>query len=268
MAEQTEFQQKYGPWALITGATSGIGAEFADQIAAKGLKILLVARKEAELKEQAKKLAEKHKVETSYLSADLATTEGVEKIKAVEQEIGLLVPCAGLEQNGAFEKSLIEKERMVLTVNVVSTFELVRHFGKSMISRGHGGILLVGSMIGQMPCPYFSNYSGTKAYITMFGASLYAEFKPKGVDVTVLSPGLTATSMVADNGVDFSKTSFSAMDPAEVAASGLDGLGKRPLTTPGMKNQLMVAAVKMLPIKMAAESNEAAMRVALDPEKL
>jgi short-subunit dehydrogenase len=264
----TNFKQKYGEWALVTGATSGIGAHIADQLAEKGLNILLVSRNEDELKSHAEQLANKHGVETSIIPADLATAEGVAKVKATKLKIGLLVPAAGLEVNGAFEKTPYEAEMKVLQLNVTATFELVHHFSRGMVEQGQGGILLIASLSGQMPNPYFANYAGTKAYVLNLGASLYAELRLKGVDVTVLSPGLTATPMVADNGMDWKKTPMVAMDPAKVASLGIDGLGKRPLTVPGARNGLMAAMAKLTPLKIAAIMNEKMMRNAIDKSKI
>lgn len=262
------FKQRYGDWALVTGATSGIGAELADQIAAKGLNIVLVARKESDLKEHAAQITRKHGVETAIIPADLATDEGIAKVKATKIEIGLLVPAAGIEANGAFEKTSNELEQKVLQLNVIATFELVHHFSRGMINRGRGGILLVASLSGQMPNPYFANYAGSKAYVMSLGTSLYGEFRPKGVDVTVLSPGLTSTPMVADNGMDWAKTPMVAMDPTKVAALALAGLGRRPVTVPGMRNRLMVAMMKFSPLKMAITMSEKMVRNAIDPKKI
>jgi short-subunit dehydrogenase len=257
------FKKKYGNWALVTGATSGIGAELTSQIAAKGLNIILVARKEKELKEHADALSTRYGIETKYISADLATTEGVELVKKVGEDIGLLVIAAGVEVNGAFEKTSIEKELKLIQINVVSTLQLAHYFSKGMVERKKGGILMVASLSGHMPNPYFSNYAGSKAYVLNFGASLYGELKPKGVDVSVLSPGLTKTPMVANNGVDWSKTPMTAMEPSVVAEVGLNGLGKRFLSIPGVKNKVMAAMAKHSPFEMQAKMNEKMMKKAL-----
>ncbi|MGV8832638.1 MAG: SDR family NAD(P)-dependent oxidoreductase [Devosia sp.] len=263
-----QFKQQYGNWALVTGATSGIGAELADQVAARGLNVVLVARKQADLDRHAGLLGKKHGVETRTISADLTTREGVDAVLQTQTEIGLLVLAAGLEVNGAFEKTPVEQEERTLQINVISTFRLCHYFSKDMVARGRGGILLVSSLSGHMANPYFANYAGSKAYVLNLGASLYGEFKPKGVDVSVLSPGLTNTPMVADNGVNWSKTPMKPMQPAAVAAAGLDGLGQRFLTIPGARNRLMAAAMKFSPIAMVARMNEKMLKGAFDPAKL
>jgi hypothetical protein len=266
--ETQNFPEKYGAWALVTGATSGIGAELARQIAARGMNILLVARKEKELQEYAQVLAETFGVQTHTLSADLASEEGIAKVKAVEEEIGLLVLAAGMEVNGAFEKTAIEKELKVLQLNVNATLQITHHFSQAMVARKKGGILLVSSLSGHMPNPYFANYAATKAYVSQLGASLYSELKPKGVDVSILSPGLTNTPMVADNGMDWSKTPMTAMEAIVVAKKGLDGMGNRLLSIPGAKNKLMVAMGKFSPLAMVSIMNEKMMKRAIDPGKL
>ena len=141
------FKSKYGSWALITGATSGIGAELTSQIAAKGLNIVLVARKENELKDHAAKLKERYGIETKYVSADLATESGIEKVKQIQEEIGLLVLAAGFEVNGAFEKTDLESELKVIQINVVATLELTHHFSKVMVQRKRGGIFVTDSKL-------------------------------------------------------------------------------------------------------------------------
>jgi uncharacterized protein len=242
------FLEKYGPWALVTGGTSGIGAEFANQIAEHGVNLILVARTEKSLAAKAEELAKNHSIEVKTIQADLSAPEGPQQV--IEQtkglEIGLWIPCAGIENHGLMTDLDLNKELALLQLNVTSTFALTHHFAGQMVERGKGGILFVASMIGHMPNPYFSNYAGSKAYVLNFGTSLHWEMKKKGVDVTVLSPGYTVTPMTKglDATFDMSKMPMTPMNPDKVAKVGLEGLGKKPLVIPGKKNKMMVFMTK------------------------
>lgn len=266
----SKFKEKYGKWALVTGATSGIGKALAYQLAENGVNIILVARKEKELKSEADSLQTKYKVETKIISADLSKEEGIKSIIASSKdlEVGLLILAAGLEVNGAFEKLDIQKELQLIQINISATVHLTHHFIPPMIKRGKGGVLLVSSLSGHMPNPYFANYAGSKSYALNFGASLYGELKPKGIDIAVLSPGLTDTPMIVDNGVDWSKTPMTALSPEIVAAAGLNALGNKFLAVPGRKNKMMAAMAKHSPLHVQAKMNEKMMRKAIHPNKL
>ncbi|WP_299496688.1 SDR family NAD(P)-dependent oxidoreductase [uncultured Shewanella sp.] len=265
---KNNFKQKYGKWALITGATSGIGAELANQLANKGINILLVARNEADLKKHANQIQQKYGNKTDYIAADLSTADGIEKVKATPLEIDLLIPAAGMEINGAFEKNHLESEKKLIHLNVISTFELLHHFSAAMINRGKGGILLLASTAAHMPNPYFSNYAGSKAYIMNLGKSVYAEFKRKGVDVSILSPGLTDTPMTLNNGINWSKTPMLAMKPEKVAAMGIAGLGNKMVIVPGLLNRVLIFLMNITPIKLGAIINEKIIRNAIDTNKV
>ena len=251
------FKEKYGPWALVTGATSGIGEAISHQLAAKGMNIVLVARKKEELEAKAAALKSRYHIDTHIVSADLATEEGIAAVKTSTKElsVGLLTLAAGLEVNGAFEKNDILQELKVVQINISATLQLTHHFSESMVSNGCGGIIMVASLSGHMPNPYFANYAGTKAYVLNFGASLYGELKPKGVDVTVLSPGLTNTPMATSTGVDWSKTPMQALSPEKVAQTAVNALGKKFLAIPGTKNKMMAAMTKHSPLQMQANMN-------------
>ena len=264
------YKEKYGPWALVTGGTSGIGDAIANELASKGLNIVLVARNADALESKAAFFFFFYKVDSLSVSADLATNEGIEKVFSATKDltVGLLAVAAGLEVNGAFEKNDIQKELKVIQVNINATLLLTHHFSKLMVARGIGGILLVASLSGHMPNPFLSNYAGTKAYVLNFGASLYGEMKPKGVDVTVLSPGLTNTPMVQDNGVDFSKTPMQAMSPESVAKTGVNALGKQLIAIPGGMNKMMAFMAKHSPLQMQAKMNANMMKKALSADKI
>ncbi|MBK7409551.1 MAG: SDR family NAD(P)-dependent oxidoreductase [Saprospirales bacterium] len=170
------FKEKYGQYAVITGGTSGIGKALAGEIAKRGVDLVLVARGSDELAQTAQSLHTQYGVDVKTIAADLSNSEGVEKIlrETDALEIGLFVPAAGFETNGLFSKTDIQKELMVLQVNVVSTLALTHHYAKKMVDRKRGGILLVSSLSGHMPNPYFANYAGAKAYVLNLGLSCMA----------------------------------------------------------------------------------------------
>lgn len=265
-----QFREKYGDWALITGGTSGIGAEIASQLAQKGLNIILVARQEKALIEHAERINKLYGVETSYVAADLSTQEGMQKVTDItqEQEVGLLVLAAGLEVNGSFEKNSLEKELQIAQLNVISTLYLTHHFSRSMVSRGRGGILMIASLAAHMASPYFSSYSGTKAYILQMGVSLHGELKPKGVDVSVLSPGLTNTPMASGADVEWDKLPMTRKEPSEVAKIAIDGLGQRFLSIPGFRNKLIAWMANLSPLGLQAKAGEMMIKRAIHPSNL
>ena len=263
----TEFKDKYGPWALVTGGTSGIGAEFVDQLAEKGLNIVLVARRQNLLDEKTAELKNKYGVEVKSIQADLTKSEDLQIIKdgTSSLEVGLLIPCAALENHGLMTKLSLEKELAMIQINITATYTLAHHFAGKMIERKRGGILFVSSMIGHMPNPYFSNYAGSKAYILNLGTSLNGELQRYGVDVSVLSPGPTETPMLTGTDMDTSSLPMSVQTPQYVAKVGLDALGKKPVVIPGFKNNLMVTMTNMMPVKVAIKKGADMIGNALDP---
>lgn len=262
------YQSRYGNWAMVTGASSGIGAEFANQLAAGGMNLVLVARRAEILDVMASDLSARYGVDVRGVAADLGTDTGIDTVCAIPEEIGLLVQSAGIEVNGAFEKTDEDQQVAMLRLNVLSTFRLTHHFCKGMLTRGRGGILLVSSLSGHMPNPYFSNYAGSKAYVLNFGASLRAEFQAKGVDVHVLSPGPTDTPMAAGTGVDWSKVPSSVMEVEAVVAESLGNLGGKFLTAPGFMNKMTIWMAMHSPAGLIGRINEKVLKKALAPEKL
>lgn len=265
------FKEKYGEWALITGGTSGIGEAIANQIAEKGINIVLIARRENLLKTKSEEISKKYGVEVKTIQADLSKQEEVSKIIEGTNglEVGLFVPSAGVETHGVTTNIELKHELALIQLNITSVYTLTHHFAGEMVKRGKGGILLVSSMIGHMPNPYLANYAGSKAYILNFGTSLHWEMKKKGVDVTVLSPGATETPMMDNTDIDLSKTPMSALSPDVVAKYGLDALGKKPVVIPGFKNNMMVfMATRFFSVKTAIKMGGKMMEKALNPKYL
>ncbi|MEM7181476.1 MAG: SDR family oxidoreductase [Spirochaetota bacterium] len=247
------FKARYGSWAVVTGTTGGIGKAFAEQLAAKGFNLVLVARRKEILDEQAKELADKHKIETQAIQADLADPKAVEQIIQASEglQVGLFIPNAGVENHGEFNKNTLESESKLLQINVTSVMQLAHHFSQKMVAQGRGGILLLSSLGAYGIGPYMANYIASKAYVLTFGESLHYELQDKGVDVTVLSPGPTETPMLANAGLDVEQMGMKAMPAEEVARIGLEALGKKPSVISGTSNKVMTFIMtRIMPKKL------------------
>mgnify|MGYP001596032433 FL=1 len=231
-----EFYAKYGPWAIVTGASSGIGEEFCWQLAGLKLNLILVARRKEKLESLAKELMSKHGIETRVVPADLLRPDFLKQIRAVTDplDIGLLVNNAGFALTGNFLDHKIEDELSLLYVNCRAPLMLAHVFGNKMVRRGKGGIINISSASAFLPMPFWTNYSASKVYNLYFSEGLWFELKGKGVDVLALCPGGTRT--------EFSKvagTKSGGMEPAQVVELGLKKLGKQPVAIAGISNQII-----------------------------
>lgn len=183
-------------FALITGASSGIGAEFARQLAARGYHLVLGGRREDRLSALAAELSARHGIAAEPLVADLADPAGV---AAVEQRIGqttplaLLVNNAGFGVSGKFFRAEMQGQLDMLNVHMVASMRLAHAALPGMVRRGAGGIINVASLAAFMALPGHANYCATKAYLVTFSRALAAEVKAKGVKVQALCPGFTIT---------------------------------------------------------------------------
>lgn len=243
-----KFKDKYASYALVTGASAGIGAELARSIAARGLNLVLVARRKEKLEDFANELNERYKVIVRTITADLGTDDGLTSVITSTRDlsIGLLVLNAAIVIPGRFLGNEVEKELDLINLNVRVPMLLTHHFGNLMLPRKKGGILLLSSVAGHSAAPYQANYAASKAYIFSFGQALNYELKPKGINVTVLSPGLTKTEGIENAiGVDFSKMPTPMMDAKIVAEAGINGLGKHTLVIPGGMNSFTDKILKV-----------------------
>lgn len=190
------FKQKYGPWALIAGASHGVGAAFAQQLAARGLNCVLVARREEALRDLQAQLIEEYGVEVLLITQDLAHADATSKLLAAvaDREIGLFVYNAG----GApyitkFLDTSADDWSALLRLNVLTVMECSHAFGGRMLARGQGGVLLVGSQAALGGIRKLAMYSATKGFALNLGESLWAEWKDRGVDVLNLLIGTVDT---------------------------------------------------------------------------
>lgn len=229
------FYTTYGPWALVTGSSSGIGAEFARQLAAIGMNLLLVARRKDRLDQLADELTASHGIEVRVLVQDLASVDFMTTVKRATQEleIGLLVNAAGFAITGPLLENPIEDEQRLLNVNCLAPLLLAHHFGNKMRDRGRGGIIFLASIVAFSAVPQWSNYAASKAYNLLLAEGLGEELKRDGVEVLALSPGPTATEFQQVAGI----RDFMVMDAKRVVTDALRAIGRRRLLIPGWLNR-------------------------------
>jgi short-subunit dehydrogenase len=252
VALSKDFASRYGPWAVVTGASSGIGEQFAHQLAAAGLNVVLVARRAGRISRIAAELAEHYGAEVEAVALDLATPDFLEPLLAacVGKDIGLLVSNAGMGLKGPHAEISPEKLNKMLDLNCRAPMQLARSLGPRLIERGHGGFVLTGSIEARQGFPYSAAYAATKAFVQSFGESLWVEFGAQGIDVLVVNPGPTDTEALPLQGMD--ATSMKGlMSPGVVAAHALARLGRGPVTVPGRLNRVLMRSLSFLPRRFA-----------------
>jgi short-subunit dehydrogenase len=237
--------RRYAGWALVTGASDGLGRELASQLAAQGFDVVLVARREIVLQQLEQQLREAHGVECRVIAADLSTDEGLSHVieKTADLDVGLLVAAAGFGSSGDLLDRSLSSERSMLRVNCEAPLVLAHHFGTQMKHREHSAIVLIGSIVGFQGIRGSANYAATKAYIQSFGEGLRLELQDHGVDVLVTAPGPINTGFGARAGMDLS----SAASPQQVAAATLARLPRGGTTFPGLRAKLLGYGTRLLP---------------------
>ncbi|MDH3211641.1 MAG: SDR family NAD(P)-dependent oxidoreductase [Myxococcales bacterium] len=250
------FRARYGPWAFVAGGSEGLGAEFATQIAARGVNLVLLAPNAAELAALGDALVAEHGVEVKALALDLAdpATLRTAKQETDDVEVGLLVYNAAHAWIGPFLDAPLEEHLAELDVNCRGPLLFAYAFGREMAARRRGGILLMSSLAGAQGAPGIANYAATKAYDTVLAEGLWGELRGRGVDVLACCAGATRTpgylaSRKARGGGVFSAPE---MEPAAVVSKALAALGRKPSLIPGAANR--VAAIfmqRLLPRRLA-----------------
>lgn len=240
-----EFQKKYGPWALVTGASTGLGAEFAKQLADKGINLVLVARSENRLGALAKQLEQSTSIKTLVVSSDLSGDDFLEKIKDATKglEINLLINNAGSALSDDYLSNDLESELKVLYLKIRAPMMLTHHFGKLMKTRGRGGIIFLASVVGLVGIPGWSNYAATKGHNMLFAEGLAEELKQDGVDVLALSPAFIRTEFMELS--SFGK--FLSLEADKVVRVALKSLGKKRAVTPGLIHKLIAFSTRLQP---------------------
>ncbi len=242
---------------MVAGASEGLGEQFAEQVAARGLDVVLIARRLDEMRDVASRIAQVHGVETRALAADLASPDALSTIQAEtsDLEVGLLVYNAALSLVGPFFDQPVERHLAEMDVNCRRPLELVHHFGNPMLERGRGGILLMSSLAGGQGSPYIAHYGATKAWNRVFAEGLWGELRARGVDVIACCAGATRTPQYLSERSEEDESAFvPVMEPRDVAAEALRALGRSPSMIPGRANRVAAFVLqRLLPRRTAVK---------------
>jgi short-subunit dehydrogenase len=239
-------KKRFGPWALVTGASSGIGKEFARQIAASGINVVLVARRDALLAELGRAISQEFDVQYRALAMDLVQEGFIAGLADAtnDLDIGLVVSNAGTGNPGEFLKHDRQLLHETLRLNTIAHLDITHHFGQKLGERRRGGIILVGALGAENGIPCMANDGGAKAYVHSLAEALHYEFKPLGVYVTVLAAGVTNTAVIDKFGLDPKTMPMRSMSVEQCVSEGLSGLRKnRSRVVPGRLNRIMNALV-------------------------
>ncbi|AVC46517.1 KR domain protein (plasmid) [Rhizobium leguminosarum bv. viciae] len=245
-----------GKRALITGASSGLGLEFAELLAAQKVNLVLAARRREPMEKLAAELRRKHDVDIVVEPIDLAAPGAAARLKTSLDEkslqIDILVNNAGYGLHGDFLETPIERTTDMIQLNITALTELSYAFGRDMAARGSGQILLVASLLALQPVPSFAAYAATKSYVLAFGEALHEELRRQGVVVTSLCPGHTETGFDTAAGAPVSPIlRLLTMKPRPVAESGLRALSQgKASVIAGFMNNVVAFSNRLTPRSM------------------
>jgi uncharacterized protein len=239
---------RYGPWALITGASDGIGQAMAQRIAAEGINVVLVARNRDRLHALATELSAAHNVDTRVLPTDLTDKGAAGGVadSTSDLDIGLVVLAAGFGTTGTFLETARSEELDLIAVNITAVMHLSHIFAERLAARGKGGIVLFGSIVGWQGVPGQANYAASKAYVQSLAEGLHDELKPTGVDVLAVAPGPVDSGF----GARADLTMTAADSPEVVAKAALNALGRRRTVIPGARGKFLTASLALLPRRL------------------
>jgi len=251
------FAERYGPWAVVAGASEGIGASFSRKLASRGINLVLLARRSAPLEQLAAELRDAHGVEVRAQSLDLGGADVVDGLRAATEglDVGLLIYNAAYSPIGAFIDIEVDEHLKAIDVNVLGPLRVSHYFGRRLANRGKGGMILMSSMSSFQGTAMVANYAATKAYDTILAEGLWYELRHQGVDVLGCIAGATltpnyegSTDKIPSNGL------ARPMEPDDVTEQALQDLGRRPTRVSGRRNRwASVLLARLLPRRAAIE---------------
>ncbi|HEY0981570.1 SDR family NAD(P)-dependent oxidoreductase [Schlesneria sp.] len=249
--------QYQGKTALITGASSGIGKEFAKALAARGMSVILVSRSEEALRNLATEITGRYPVQATVISADLSQSDATSRIVSAVTErdlsVDLLINNAGFMTHGHFEAIDPQRDHDEVMVNVAAVVSLTHAFLPGMLNRKQGAVINVASVAGFQPIPFLAVYAASKAFVISFSIGLWEECRDRNVCVMALCPGTTATELF-DRAVAPEAALGKPRTAADVVKTALAGLDrKRSLVVDGLKNSLLSYGPRLIPRWFAAQ---------------
>jgi short-subunit dehydrogenase len=238
-------RERYGPFAVVTGASDGIGLAFARALAGAGIGLVLVARRGPLLERIAADLAAAHAVQVVPLALDVARPEATAAlaVATADLDVGLLVAAAGYGTSGPLLDGAASAELEMVDVNCRAVAAQVLHFGPRLAARGRGGMILMSSLLAFQGVPGAANYAATKAYIQTLAEGLVAELAPRGVDVLACAPGPIHSGFAARAGMRMSI----GQSPSVVADATIAALGRRSTVRPGWLSKALEGSLAFLP---------------------
>lgn len=237
----SDFHIRYGPWALVAGASEGLGAEFATQLARNKLNLVLVARRKEQLEALASQLTQEYAIEVRTVELDLSRDDIASIIAAQtdDLDIGLLVHNAATSLIGPFFEQSLQGHLNEVMVNCRSPLTLVYLFGQRMLKRRRGGIVLMSSLSSAQGSALVANYAATKAYNRILAEGLWEELRMQGIDVLACSAGAISTpNYIASLPVSSKRSRGMALSTYTVVSETLAGLGRGPFVIPGRQYRL------------------------------
>jgi len=244
-------RERYGEWALVTGASAGIGAEFARAFAREGLSVVLCARRADRLAALAEELEKTWKVGTRVVAEDLSRPGAAERVAeaVADLPLGVLVNNAGAGYAGRFDGQELARLRAMVELHCAAVVELTHRLLPGMRERGRGAVIVTGSIAGRQPLPLHAVYAATKAFDLLFGEALWVELRHTGIDVLVVEPGPTETEFQQVAG----ELTHPGESPARVVEVALEALGRQPSVVSRWIDWLRTnAGMRLLPRPLVA----------------
>jgi hypothetical protein len=262
----SDFKNRYGPWALVAGASEGLGAAFVRALGSRGLDVVAVARRPDVLAETSARVVAELDISVRPVTLDLAEPDAAARLLDVvaDLDVGLLVYNAALSSVGPFLDIELDEHRRAVAINCATPLALTHGLGRRMRARGRGGIIAVSSLAGLQGSPFMATYGAGKAFGRVLAEGLWQELGEHGIDVVASLAGATNTpGYLASRPDELPRLAPAAMEPGAVVEDALFALGRQPRTVPGLGNRWASWLIGLMPRRLAIRTMGAAGRAVL-----